>query len=120
MQIKLRVFLQGFSLWLCLVMGAVFPSSAWAYNVQVLASRAGGAYDEVIDSLKAELLRGTELRVQYLNANDTAWKPSESSNLIVAVGVDAANAALQGNDINTPILCVLIPKIAFEALRAGN
>ena len=120
MQIKWRTFPQCFSLWLCLVMGAVFPSSAWAFNVQVLASRAGGAYDEVIDSLKAELLRGTELRVQYLNANDTAWKPSESSNLIVAVGVDAANAALQGNDTNTPILCVLIPKIAFEALMAGK
>ena len=120
MQIKWRVFLQCFSLWLCLVMGAVFPSSAWAYNVQVLASRAGGAYDEVIDSLKSELLRGTELRVQYLNANDTAWKPAESSNLIVAVGVDAANAALQATDTNTPILCVLIPKIAFEALMAGK
>jgi ABC-type uncharacterized transport system substrate-binding protein len=47
-------------------------------------------------------------------------KPLESSNLLVAVGVDAAYAALQAGDANTPILCVLIPKIAFEALSAAK
>jgi ABC-type uncharacterized transport system substrate-binding protein len=93
---------------------------AGAYGVQVISSRSGGAYDELIDSLKSELLRGTELRVQYLNANEPTLKPLESSNLLVAVGVDAAYAALQAGDANTPILCVLIPKIAFEALSAAK
>jgi ABC-type uncharacterized transport system substrate-binding protein len=102
------------------MVGALLPSMAGAYGVQVISSRSGGAYDELIDSLKSELLRGTELRVQYLNANEPTLKPLESSNLLVAVGVDAAYAALQAGDANTPILCVLIPKIAFEALSAAK
>ena len=95
MQRLWRSFPNSFSLWLCLMVGALLPSMAGAYGVQVISSRSGGAYDELIDSLKSELLRGTELRVQYLNANEPTLKPLESSNLLVAVGVDAAYAALQ-------------------------
>lgn len=115
-----RILPKCFSLWLCLLVGASFSSMASAYTVQVLSSRTGSAYDEVIDSLRSELLRGTDLRVQYLNANDSSWKPTDASNLIVAVGVNAANAALQTADSSTPILCILIPKVAFEALTAGK
>ena len=91
-----------------------------AYSVQVLSSRSGGAYDEVIDALRSETLRGTELRVQYLNTNEPSWKLLESTNLVVAIGVDAANTAIQTADPGTPILCVLIPKVAFEALMGGK
>ena len=120
MQLQWRLLLSCFSLWLCLMAGALLPSTVMAYTVQVLSSRAGGAYDEVIESLRSEILRGTEIRVQYLNTNEPSWKILESTNLVVAVGVDAANAALQTTDSNTPILCVLIPKVAFEALTGGK
>jgi ABC-type uncharacterized transport system substrate-binding protein len=40
--------------------------------------------------------------------------------LVVAIGVDAANTAIQTADPGTPILCVLIPKVAFEALTGGK
>jgi ABC-type uncharacterized transport system substrate-binding protein len=100
--------------------GALLPSAVMAYSVQVLSSRSGGAYDEVIDALRSETLRGTELRVQYLNTNEPSWKLLESTNLVVAIGVDAANTAIQTADPGTPILCVLIPKVAFEALTGGK
>jgi len=122
MQLKWRIFPKGLSLWLylCLLLGALLPSTVSAYSVQVLSSGAGGAYDEVIESLKSELLQGTEIRVQYLSTNQPNWKAVESTNLIVAVGVDAANAAIQANEGNVPILCVLIPKVAFETLTSGK
>ena len=122
MQLKWRIFPKGLSLWLCLclLLGALLPSTVSAYSVQVLSSGAGGAYDEVIESLKSELLQGTEIRVQYLSTNQPNWKAVESTNLIVAVGVDAANAAIQATEGNVPILCVLIPKVAFETLTSGK
>ena len=120
MQFQWRIFRSSFSLWLCFMAGALLPSTVMAYTVQVLSSRSGGAYDEVIDALRSELLRGTELRVQYLNTNEPNWKLLESTNLVVAVGVDAANTAIQIADPGTPILCVLIPKVAFEALMTGK
>jgi ABC-type uncharacterized transport system substrate-binding protein len=100
--------------------GALLPYAVMAYSVQVLSSRSGGAYDEVVDALRSETLRGTELRVQYLNTNEPSWKLLESTNLVVAIGVDAANTAIQTADPGTPILCVLIPKVAFEALTGGK
>jgi ABC-type uncharacterized transport system substrate-binding protein len=100
--------------------GALLPYAVMAYSVQVLSSRSGGAYDEVVDALRSETLRGTELRVQYLNTNEPSWKLLESTNLVVAIGVDAANTAIQTADPGTPILCVLIPKVAFEALTSGK
>ena len=120
MQLQRRIFRSCFSLWLCLMAGALLPSAVMAYSVQVLSSRSGGAYDEVIDALRSETLRGTELRVQYINNNEPSWKLLESTNLVVAIGVDAANTVIQTADPGTPILCVLIPKVAFEALTGGK
>lgn len=120
MQLQWRIFRSCFSLWLCLMTGALLPSAVMAFSVQVLSSRSGGAYDEVIDALRTETFRGTELRVQYLNTNEPSWKLLESTNLVVAIGVDAANTAIQTADPGTPILCVLIPKVAFEALTGGK
>ena len=120
MQLQRRIFRSCFSLWLCLMAGTLLPSEVMAYSVQVLSSRSGGAYDEVVDALRSETLRGTDLRVQYLNTNEPSWKLLESTNLVVAIGVDAANTAIQTADPGTPILCVLIPKVAFEALTGGK
>jgi putative ABC transport system substrate-binding protein len=120
MQRAWRISSQCFCLWLSIAFCALLPVGASAYNVQVISSRAGGAYDEVIESLKSELVKGTELRVHYLSSNDASWRPAESTSLVVALGVDAANAAIQAPESSAPILCVLIPKAAFEALTGGR
>ncbi len=120
MQLAWRNPSQCFCLWLSIALCALLPAAASAYSVQVISSRAGGAYDEVIESLKSELVKGTELRVQYLSSADASWRPAESTSLVVALGVDAANAAIQAQESSAPILCVLIPKLAFESLTAGK
>lgn len=96
---------------------AMAALTAQATTVLVLSSRPGGAYDEVIDSIRTEVTRSTDLRVQYLSG---PWKPADSVSLIVAVGVDAASSALQTADAGIPILCVLIPRIAYDALTANR
>ena len=99
---------------------AHLPLASHAAPVLLLASRTGGAYDEVVESIKNEVARSAELRVQYLGANAANWKSSEPAALIVTIGVDAANAALQGAETSTPILAVLLPRIAFETLSSGK
>ena len=99
---------------------ALLPLSGHASPVLLLASRSGGAYEDVIEGIKAEVARNADLRVQYLNGNAANWKPTESPSLVVTIGVDAATAAIQGAEPGTPILCVLIPRIAFDALSIGK
>lgn len=91
-----------------------------ANNVLILSSRTGSAYDEVIESIKSEVARAVELRVQYLNPNQTqaTWRPGEAISMVVAIGVDAAKSAAQHVDPGTPVLCVLIPRTSFDALVA--
>lgn len=91
--------------------------AAHANPVLVLSSRTGGAYDEVIEGIRLEVARSADLRVQYLSG---PWRTLESASLIVAVGVDAASAALQTADPGIPILCVLIPRSAYDSLVASR
>lgn len=107
-----------FGRWLCCVgLLTLLPVLAQASGVLVLASRSGGAYDEVIDGIRAEVARSADLRVHYLTGPAANWKGSEPASLLVTVGVDAASAAL-ASDLSTPVLCVLIPRVAYEALAA--
>lgn len=106
------------SCWLvCAGLLALLPCLAQASGVLVLASRSGGVYDEVIEGIRAEVGRGADLRVQYLAGPAPSGKGVEAATLVVAVGVDAASVAL-ASDPSTPVLCVLIPRVAFEALAA--
>ena len=103
-------------LW-CMALLVLWPALAQASGVLVLASRSGGAYDEVVEGIRAEVARSADWRVQYLAGPAASWKGPEAASLVVAVGVDAASAAL-ASDPSTPVLCVLIPRVAFEALAA--
>lgn len=103
-------------LW-CMALLVLWPALAQASGVLVLASRSGGAYDEVVEGIRAEVARTADWRVQYLAGPTASWKGPEAASLVVAVGVDAASAAL-ASDPSTPVLCVLIPRVAFEALAA--
>lgn len=91
-----------------------------ASSVLLLASRTGGAYEGVIEAIKTEVGRSADLRVQYLTGNVSTWKLAEPTNLVVTIGVDAANAAIQRTEPGTTILCVLIPRMAFETLSSGK
>lgn len=99
---------------------AFLPLTSFAAGVLVLSSRTGGAHEEVIEGIKSELGRPLDLRVQYLSGSPLSWKPAEVTSLVIAVGVDAASAAIQAAEPNTPVLCVLIPKAAFESLTANK
>lgn len=105
-------------LWGIVLMFFLVPQTADASGILVLASRTGKAYEEVIEGIRTELNRSTEVRVQYLSGPAATWKNSEPASLIVTVGVDAASAAVQGADPGIPVLCILIPRVAFEAVAA--
>jgi ABC-type uncharacterized transport system substrate-binding protein len=107
-------------LWAWLIAMVLLPLPGHASSVLLLASRSGGAYDDVIEGIKTEVARSADLRVQYLSGSAANWKPAESTNLVVAIGVDAATAAIQGAEPGTAVLCVLIPRIAFDALSGGK
>lgn len=100
------------------VLMSLFTFEAQASSVLILSSRSGGAYEDLIAGIRAEVARTVDLRVHYLNAASTSgtWKPVESHKLVIAVGVDAAKAAEQNAEPGTPILCVLIPRTSFELL----
>lgn len=106
--------------WGCLLVMALLPLPGHASSVLLLASRTGGAYEGVIEAIKTEVGRSADLRVQYLTGNFANWKLAEPTSLVVTIGVDAAIAAIQRTEPGTTILCVLIPRIAFEALSGGK
>lgn len=115
--------LQRFSrqcLWVWAVVLAVLPLFSHAAGVLVLSSRAGGAYEDTIEGIRVELGRPLDLRVQYLSGPSLSWRASDSPSLVIAVGVDAASAAIQGAEPGTAVLCVLIPRTAYESLMASN
>lgn len=99
---------------------ALLPLPIHASSVLLLASRTGGAYEGVIEAIKTEVGRSADLRVQYLTGNVSTWKLAEPTSLVVTIGVDAANAAIQRTEPGTTILCVLIPRMAFETLSSGK
>lgn len=98
----------------------LFTFEAQASSVLILSSRSGGAYEDLIAGIRAEVARSVDLRVHYLNVTSTSgtWKPVEPHKLVIAVGVDAAKAAEQNTEPGTPILCVLIPRTSFELLAS--
>lgn len=97
---------------------ALLPLSGHATTVLLLSSRTGGAYQGVIDAAKAEVARSAEIRVHYLSGSGANWKPAEPTSLVVAIGVDAATAAIQNAEPGTAVLCVLIPRTAYETLSS--
>lgn len=107
-------------LWVCAVVLAVLPLFSHAAGVLVLSSRAGGAYEDTIEGIRVELGKTLDLRIHYLSGPSPSWRAPDSTSLIIAVGVEAASAAIQGTEPGTAVLCVLIPRSAYETLAASN
>jgi ABC-type uncharacterized transport system substrate-binding protein len=106
--------------WGLVMVLTIIPLSSQATGLLILSSRTGEAYADTIEGIKTELGRSLELRVQYLNDPLLAWREADSPSLVITVGVDAANAAIQGVEPSTPVLCLLIPKITFESLTVNK
>ena len=106
-------------LWL----GVAVP--AWANTIAVLMSGRGAAYNEVLDSLQAELKKSPGLRTAVAALDAQGREPSLSgllagdAQLLVTVGANAARAALNSPDVRVPILCVLLPRSTFESLQGA-
>lgn len=98
--------------------------SAWASasTISVLTSRLGSGYDELIESLRAELGRTSGLEVQVFGvaSGDTTAMPRlpDDTVMIVTVGVQAAQQAMAQGDARVPVLSVLLPRSSFEAMSA--
>ncbi|HEY5896811.1 MAG TPA: ABC transporter substrate binding protein [Burkholderiales bacterium] len=83
-----------------------------AEPVVVLLSKAGGAYEEVAAALRSEL-RGETVTVELLADADklNAKRPRA----VAAIGTEACRTAAQAK-LGVPLLCALIPHIAFDAI----
>ena len=95
--------------------------SVWAQasTVVVIAPRAGGSYDELVDAFQQEAGRSPGLRVEILT--ETATDPSFTARLpgdtvmVVTVGV-ASTVQSAGLDIRVPVLSVLVPRASYESI----
>lgn len=99
-------------------------SAPWTHaaKITVLLSQPTPDYRVVADSLIATLAneRKAGLEIQVLAPDD--WQnsvPGANSSLIVAVGVSAAQAAVDSR-AHIPVLATLLPKQAFEKMNASK
>ncbi len=101
--------------------GAPGPAPASApVRVLVLLSDESAPYREAADALRQTLarLKGSAASVAVLSASakEARGEALRDSTLVVTVGVAAAKMALAGEG-NYPVLSIVIPKQAFEALH---
>jgi putative ABC transport system substrate-binding protein len=82
-----------------------------ADTAAIMLSEPGGAYEEVADALRGELSTGVEL-IQAMPRYPDAL-PRTGSRIVVAVGTQACRR-LAESEVTAPILCVLLPRAAFE------
>ncbi|BCK87510.1 hypothetical protein MIZ01_1292 [Sideroxyarcus emersonii] len=91
----------------CLLSG-VPPAQAAPLRVQILLSERGGAYQEFSDALR-DALRGQQVIVNVSDGNAAG-----DADLIVAVGMKSASAAVS---VNKPVLDVFVPKAGYDKLE---
>lgn len=92
-------------------------------DVVIVSSERGGAYQEAAEALMAELERGGMPRgeMRHLALPELEAAPGPGPRLHVTLGVEAA-AALARREPRVPVLCALLPRMAFEriAREAGR
>jgi len=100
-----------------LVLGAT--GMAAANTVAVLLSQDGGSYAEVAEALQTEIRRlpGAHVTIAVAGTPAASDLAALGAQLLVAVGMNAAQAAIRAPDLRVPILCVLVPKAGFDAIR---
>ena len=100
------------AIWLAfLLTGLTWRPALAADTVAIVLSDQGGAYAEVADALRGELGAGIEL-VEVAPLNPDAQVPAQAR-IVVAVGTQACRRLAKG-EVAIPVLCVLLPRAAFE------
>lgn len=100
---------------------ASVAGQARADDVWVLLPRADLAYERFLQALRGELRERdddpVQLRVGYTDRSDL--DPPEAPRLVVTVGLEAARHyyGLNGAPAAAPVMSVMIPRAAFEALE---
>lgn len=93
-------------------------AAASASTVVIMASRLGGGYDELIDTLRDEIVRIPGIKVQVIANSDgpTVSRMPEDSLLIVTVGLQITLQTWKLSDSKLPILSVLLPRASFDLI----
>jgi ABC-type uncharacterized transport system substrate-binding protein len=85
-------------------------------GIVTLASESGGAYAEVISTMRAELKGGN---VEMTELSDADAVIDAQPMLAVAVGAQACQTLVE-NSQRPPLLCTLLPRAAFERIAAAD
>jgi len=100
-----------------LLLGGFGPAGAEEGRLRVwlVLSEPGGAYAELARALEAGLSDRVELTTRVLESGES-WVPAvKGGDLIVPVGLKAAQAVAQ-LDLPGPVLAALLPRQGYEAL----
>lgn len=97
---------------------SIWPVNTPAATVSILLGGSGSSYMEVNEAIQAELRKQANTRVLAGQTGPQAQDELAigNSQLLIAVGAKAAQQALRQTDGRTQILCVLLPRVTFEAL----
>lgn len=107
-----------------LVMAAAL-SGLWldarANTLVIVNSASGAAYAELAEAVRAELGRNSGVKVQVEELSPTADQPRlpDDTFMVLAVGVQAMQHYGRNADPRHPVLSVLVPSSAFNALPAS-
>lgn len=110
-----RVMLAG--VLACLLLLSTAPASAME-TVTVVLSERGGIYSEFSDAFTSQFSQGDSRRTVKLalvNGEQVEAADVSNTSLVIAVGAVAARAVAKAAG-NVPVLCVLVPRPAFERI----
>ena len=102
-----------------LVACLLLPGMARAASVLVLLSESGGAYGEFSEALKNERTARGGFALTVMTRAEFGPADLGGHDAVVAVGAGALRALAQ-IDAPVPVLSVLVPQSAFEALNNGD
>lgn len=102
------------ALLLCLLVLLPLSSRADGLTVTLLLSDSSAPYQAFLDTLRLRLPASIRIVVQ-----DPARDGKGTEDLVVAVGMKAAEAATSAN-LRSPILAVMVPKAGYDSLFIGQ
>lgn len=91
------------------------PAFSAPLNITVVISNDSGAYVEIAESISNGANRAIAGKIQVIGVNALAQLDDTSADVIVAVGVKAAQA-VASKDLRVPVLNTLVPRITFEKI----
>lgn len=87
-----------------------------AATIAVLLSGTGGGYDEVVDAITLEVHRAGNHRILTAVVDTPGAEEVNQAQMLIAVGTRAARSAIRSADPKLPVLSVLLPRSAYEAI----